>query len=414
MYKNAEIIAIGNELITGDVIDTNSALIAKSLLALGIETSIHTSVGDDENQIISLVSKALERSELIFITGGLGPTDDDITAQVVSKCLKRDFILKEEIWEHIKKLLSNTGREIYPFNKKQAYIPKGAKYFLNYSGTAPCILIEEGKKRIFLLPGVPSEVSYFIDKEIKHYLAELNNSKIKIKKIKLSGISEAKVNEVIKDIVDKNPNGIAFLPKSSELVIKITAKAKTENEALQIVDETTQEVVYRLKNYVFGYDDDSIEYLLKDLLTENKLTVAVAESCTGGYISKLLTDVPGSSYYISTNVITYSNEAKMNLLKVSKDTLEKYGAVSEQTAKEMAIGIKNLSNCNIGLSITGIAGPDGGTPIKPVGLVYVGITNGHCSKTEKFIFPEKLSRTEIRTRAAYKALQVLRSFILEL
>jgi nicotinamide-nucleotide amidase len=411
MAKKTEIIAIGNELISGDVVDTNSAYISQELLKLGMETSFHSSIGDVKEDIKNAIQTALTRSDLIFITGGLGPTDDDITAQIVSEALNREFVLDEKIWEHIQATITKMNRPIDSFNKKQAYIPQGAKYFLNYSGTAPCIFIEENHKKIFLLPGVPSEVKYFIQNDIKPYLNSKIKNSIKVKKIKLSGIAEAKVNEVIKDIVDKNEATIAFLPKSSELILKITAQSTEESISNKIIDKTSNEIILRLKEYVFGFDDDSIEVIIKKLLTEKKKTVSVAESCTGGLISKILTDVSGSSEYISMNVTTYSNEAKMELLEVKEKTLEQYGAVSEQTAQEMAEGIKRLSQSDFGLSITGIAGPTGGSEEKPVGLVFVGITDGKNTQIEKFLFPPKLPRTEIRTRAAHKALHLLKDFI---
>ncbi len=413
MSTKTEIIAIGNELISGDVIDTNSSYIAKKLLPLGIEASFHTNVGDCPFDMKSTLEAALLRSNLIFITGGLGPTDDDITAKIVAEFFNKKLVYEEEIWQNIKSTLEKIGKKIDLFNKKQAYIPEGAKYFLNYSGTAPCILIEQNNKKIFLLPGVPSEVKFFFNHNIKDYVQNLSKTAIKIKKIKLSGIPEARVNEIIKDIIEKTNTTIAFLPQSSELILKITAKAENEKAVSEILKKVEAEIVLRLKDFIFGYDEDSIEVILKDILIEKNKTISIAESCTGGLISKLLTDISGSSEYISLNLVTYSDQAKSDMLNVKNETLLAFGAVSEETAREMALGIKNLSKSDYGLAITGIAGPTGGNADKPVGLVYVGITNGTKTFTKKVNFPELLPRSEIRMRAAKKALHLLKEFILK-
>lgn len=413
MQTQAEIIAIGNELISGDVIDTNSSYIAKKLLSLGLETSFHTNVGDSPSDIKSVLKTALSRSDLIFATGGLGPTDDDITVQIIADFLGKKLFFEEKIWQNIQSTLEKAVKKIDGYNKKQAYIPEGAKYFLNYSGTAPCILIEYNNKKIFLLPGVPSEVRFFFKQNIKEYIWNLSKTTIKTKKIKLSGIPEARVNEMIKDIVEKSPTSIAFLPQSSELILKITAKDADEKIASEVLQKAETEIVNRLKDFIFGFDDDSIEIILKDILTKKKKTVSIAESCTGGLISKLLTDVSGSSDYISLNIITYSNQAKNEVLNVKKETLEQFGAVSEQTVKEMALGIKNISKSDFGLAITGIAGPTGGTTEKPVGTIYIGITDGKKTSIEKINMPELLPRSEIRLRAAKKALHLLKDYILK-
>ncbi len=413
MSIKTEIIAIGNELISGDVVDTNSSYIAKKLFSLGLETSFHTNVGDVALDVKSALKTALLRSDLIFITGGLGPTDDDITAQIIADFFSKNLVFEEVIWQNIQSTMKKVAKNVDIYNKKQAYIPEGSKYFLNYSGTAPCILVEEDGKKIFLLPGVPSEVKFFFKHYINEYVQNLSKTAIKTRKIKLSGIPEARVNEIIKDIVEKSTTTIAFLPQSSELILKITAKAKNEILAAEILKKVETDIFLRLKDFIFGYDDDSIEVILKDILTEKNKTVSIAESCTGGLISKLLTDVSGSSEYISLNLVTYSNDAKNKMLGVKNSTLTKFGAVSEETAKEMAAGIKNIAKSDYGMAVTGIAGPTGGTTEKPVGKIYIGITNGEKTLVEKINLPELLPRAEIRMRAAKKALHLLKDFILK-
>ncbi len=411
MSIKAEIISIGNEIISGDVIDTNSSYIAKNLLNLGIETLWHTSIGDLPDDIKNSIRKALERSDIIFTTGGLGPTDDDFSVKVVAEALDKKLVFVEDIWENIQESLIRAGRKIDNYNKKEAYIPEGAKYFLNHAGSAPCVFIEQDEKKIFMLPGVPSEMKYFMQTNILPAIKDDSTEVIKTKKIKLSGIPEASVNEKIKDMVEKDAYTIAFLPKSSELEVKITVKAKDETTALKILEDAKNEIVSRFDKFIYGYDDDSIEEILHDILIAESKTISMAESCTGGLISKMLTDVSGSSSYINLNLVTYSNEAKMKMLEVKKETLENFGAVSEQTAEEMALGIKKLSGSDFGLAITGIAGPTGGTEEKPVGLVYIGITDGVKVNVHKIVSPPKLPREEIRVRAAKKALHLLKEFI---
>lgn len=413
MGIKAEIIAIGNEIISGDVVDTNSSYIAKNLLNLGVETLCHTSVGDSPEDIKKALHNALLRSDIVFTTGGLGPTDDDFSVKVVAEALNRDFVFVEDIWKSIQNSLVKAGRKIENYNPKEAYIPAGAKYFLNHAGSAPCVFIEENGKKIFMLPGVPAEMKYFMQTNIIPLIKNESKEFIKTKKIRLAGIPEASVNEKIKDMVEKDTYAIAFLPKSSELEVKITAKAADESTAFKIIEEARLEIVSRLDKFIYGYDDDSIEEILHDILTKKNKTVSLAESCTGGLISKILTDVSGSSSYISLNLVTYSNEAKTKMLNVKKETLEKFGAVSEQTAEEMALGIKNLSGSDFGLGITGIAGPTGGTEEKPVGLIYIGITDGTKIIVHKIMSPPKLPREEIRLRAAKKALHLLKEFITE-
>lgn len=414
MSIKVEIIAIGNELVSGDVVDTNSSYIAKKLISLGLETSFHTSVGDVAQDVKSALNDALSRSDLIFFTGGLGPTDDDITAQIVADFFEKKLVFKEEIWQNIQTTMHKLSKKVDVYNKKQAFIPEDSKYFLNYSGTAPCILLEENNKKIILLPGVPSEVKFFFKHYIKEYVQNLSKTVIKTRKIKISGIPEARVNEMIKDLVEKSQTTIAFLPQSSELIVKISAKAENETIASEILKKAEKEIVLRLKDFIFGYDDDSIEVILKNILIEKNQTVSIAESCTGGLISKLLTDVSGSSEYISLNLVTYSDDAKNKMLGVKQKTLTKFGAVSQETVKEMALGIKSLAQSNYGLAITGIAGPTGGTSQKPIGLIYIGITNGIDTIVEKINMPELLPRKEIRLRAAKKALHLLKAFILKM
>lgn len=411
MTINAEIIAIGDELISGDVVDTNSSYLSKELSYCGIKTKYHSSIGDGEGEIGKALNTSLNRSEIIIFTGGLGPTDDDITVKSIAKALNKELIFQEIIWENIKQTLIDANRDPDVYNKTQAYIPFGANYFLNYAGTAPALYIEHDNKKIFLLPGVPSEVKVFWQENLKPILQQLTSSHIAVRKLMYAGIAEAKINEILGNIALCDNPKIAFLPQSSEIIVKLTANASSEKEVKALLDDMENTIQSKIGDYFWGYQNDRIEHTIKDLLIDNKLKLSTAESCTGGLISKLLTDIAGSSDYITLNLVTYSNESKIKMLGVSEDTLSKYGAVSEQTAKEMAEGIRNLSANEIGLGITGVAGPSGSEK-KPPGLVYVSFSSNENTVVHEMRFPKKLPREEIRQRAAKKSLHLLKDFIL--
>lgn len=410
---NAEIITIGNEIIFGDIVNTNSVFISKKLKNAGIDCKYHDSVGDNYSDIAYALLNAFDRSNLIIVTGGLGPTDDDITIECASKALGLDLEFREDIFEEIKQFFKKNNRPIPEINKKQAYAPKGALVVKNESGTAPMVVIKKDKKHIIFLPGVPAEINYFFEKHLTSFLESLAEHKIVSRVLKFSGISEATINEKIEPIIKDSKVEIAFLPTRGETTLKLTVKNNSMSEIKKTLDDKEKEILEIIGEHFYGRDGQEIEEILSEILLQNNISISSAESCTGGLLSKYLTDIPGSSAYVSINVVTYSNEMKTRILGVKPETLSEYGAVSEQTAKEMAQGIKKLSNSDYGISITGIAGPGGATPEKPVGLVFIALASDKDTYVLKMNYQEQLPRAEIRLRAATKSLHFAREIILK-
>jgi nicotinamide-nucleotide amidase len=382
-----EIISIGTELLLGDIIDSNSKYLAEKLNALGYDINYITTVGDNKNRLIEIFEKALKRSELIISTGGLGPTDDDLTREVISEVncrpLKIDYFLEEKIRDFFYK-----KNYIMPKNNiKQAYLPDGAKAIPNHWGTAAGILLETANNIIISMPGVPREMKKIFDIEVIPYLKEKNNMIIKSRVLKLFGIGESRLEELIKDILDRQINPtIALLAGNGEVKIRITAKGDNiyeKEEKIKIVEDKIRKIV---NEYIYGVDQDSLPLVTGSLLKEKGLSIAIAESCTGGLIGKRITDIPGSSVYFRGGLITYSNESKINILGVNDHTLKDYGAVSNEVACEMADGARKLLNSNIGLSVTGIAGPGGANKNKAIGLVYIGFSDGNIITSYRLNF----------------------------
>lgn len=413
MDLKGEIITIGNELITGTQVDTNGPYLAERLLSQGISIKRIISVGDDAEAISQALKESMERSRLVFITGGLGPTSDDITTEVAAKVLGRRLILYPEVLGGIKKLTVSFGIEITPGQKKQAYLPEGAEPIPNPVGTAPGFLVTEEKSLLIFLPGVPQEVEAMtgdilvrVNKEwrdLPHYQSRT---------LKIFGISESRVNELLKDIIENQKEiGISFLPHFPEVQVKITIQAKTREETGGKLGFWGKEIRERLGSYVFGVDEESMEEVVGNLLRGNKATLAVAESCTGGLIGNRLTNVPGSSDYVERVVVAYSNQAKIDLLKVPEEVIRNHGAVSELTARLMAEGVRNLAETTLGLSTTGIAGPTGGTLEKPVGTVFISLADGKETWAKKYHFPG--DRWQIKLMTSQVALNRVRRYLLQ-
>lgn len=409
---NAEIITIGNEIIYGDILNTNSRYISSILKNIGINCRFHLTVKDDKEDISSALKTAEQRSDLIFITGGLGPTDDDITIECASSALGLDVEFRSDIFENIKDMFKKRNIEMPESNRKQAYVPQGAKVIPNKSGTAPMSIVEKKGKYFFFFPGVPSEVEYFFESHLKKLLSEMSSDKIISRMLKFHNLSEALMNEKLKPLEQNSEVEIAYLPSRGEARLKLTAKTNSYEKAKRLLDDCETRVLKLIGDYYYGRDEQEIEEILSDLLRKNHFTVATAESCTGGLISKYLTDVSGSSSYIKLDVVTYSNQAKEKILKVNSHTLSEKGAVSEEVAKQMAEGIKKLAETDYAISTTGIAGPTGGSEEKPVGLVYIGIAGKKNTYVLKKNYPSGLPRYEIRERAASDAMHFLRETIL--
>jgi nicotinamide-nucleotide amidase len=409
----AEIISIGSEILSGQITDTNANFIAKKLVESGIDLEYISAVSDNPKSLLSTLKLALQRSDLIITTGGLGPTEDDITYQTIARALNLKLIKYPEAEENLKRILNKINKIISPSNLKQVYLPEGAKIIINRYGTAPAMILEKDNKIICSFPGVPHEMKNLIEENLIPYLKEKYPPSVikKSKILKLTGLGESSVNELIRDYINKQTNfsfGIYASPE--DIQVQITTQAPTEKEADKLLQFSATQLTKILGNYVYGSDEEPIEEVVGNLLKTKKLKLAVAESCTGGMLGEMITRIPGSSEYFQGGVISYNAMIKEDLLKVSSKVIRKYGEVSKEVAKLMAEGVRINCHSNIGVSITGIAGPGGATEKKKVGLVYMALADGKKTITQKHqLFG---SRQLIRLRSARRALNMLRMYLM--
>lgn len=408
-----EIISVGTELLLGDIVNSNAQYLSQKLSLLGFDVYHHSVVGDNLNRLIEQINISKSRSDIIVTTGGLGPTDDDITKEGISNALGVEMDLHEGSLERIKGYFDRFGKDMPQINIRQAYIFPNSIVIENDNGTAPGLIYEHEKNTFILLPGPPKEMMPMFDDKIFPYLKKKSNSIIKSKTLRVVGIGESSLQDMLYDLIkiQTNPT-IALYAKEGEVHIRITAKSEDENHAVSIINETINKIKDILEDSIYGYDEQTLEYIINEMLQHNNKTIAIAESCTGGLVSSRLTDIPNASRSYINGVVCYSNESKINMLGVKKETLINYGAVSKETATEMAAGIKKISKTDIGLSITGIAGPDGGTEEKPVGLCYIGLALDNKIYTYKFLFNG--NRLKIKWRASTIALDIIRKSLTEL
>lgn len=372
-----EIIAVGNEVVTGKTINTNAAYIAQQVQKIGLTPLYHSGVIDQKQYIQAALKEALGRVDIIILTGGLGPTEDDLTKEAVCEYLNKPLILYEDIWGQVQEYFAQTNRATPKNNKKQAYFPKDCMIIPNQNGTASGALFKYNEQYIILLPGPPKELRPMLDEVIIPYFRRVQEGIYYTLDIKTFGLGESHLVELIPDLLGVSGNvEVAPYVGDNEIIIRIRSFGKYEEEAKIIAEEVEKQLANRLEEYIIGYNDNKLEDVILQLLVKNDYTIATAESCTGGLLAGTLVNCGGISSYFKEGVVSYSNEAKEKYLGVKSETLTKYGAVSSQTAKEMAEGIQKAAGAYIGLSTTGIAGPDGGTKEKPVGLVYIGIAIG--------------------------------------
>ncbi len=394
---NAEIIGIGSELLLGQIANTDAQFLSQQLSALGIDIYWHTVVGDNHNRIIEALKIASGRSNIIITTGGLGPTMDDLSKETMTEFLGMQLKVHEPSLKRIQYYFKSIGREMTQSNEKQAWFPEEAIILKNDNGTAPGAIIEKNEKIYIVLPGPPSELQPMFINEVKPYLEGKTDNQIYSRVLRIFGVGESSVEAKVKDLLQNQSNPtIAPLAGSGEVTLRITAKAASRKDAEQLIMPVQKEIENRLGNSVYGYDGDSLEIVVLNSLREKGISIAIAESCTGGLVSDMITNVPGSSEVLIESCVTYSNESKRNRLGVLEDTLSKYGAVSSQTAHEMAEGIRRTSGADIGAAITGIAGPGGGTDKKPVGLVYLAISNSEGTETKEL----RLGGNRLRIKGA--------------
>ncbi|EKQ50449.1 MULTISPECIES: competence/damage-inducible protein A [unclassified Clostridium] len=408
----AEIIAIGTEILLGDIVNSNAQYLAQELAALGIDMYYQQVVGDNEKRIMHSFDEAYSRSDIIITTGGLGPTDDDLTKEIAAKYFNKELLPDEYSIEKIKSYFKFRDRKMTQNNLKQGLIPEGAIIINNNNGTAPGVIIEESNKILIILPGPPKEMKPMFEETVKPYLQKKADSILVSKMIKILGIGESAVAEELKDLMDAQTNPtIAPYAKEVGVMLRVTAKAENKNEAIKLIEPIEREIKNRLGDNVYATENVEIEEVVAKLLIEKNLTISTAESCTGGMIASSLINYPGISEVFLEGAVTYSNEAKHNRLGVSNETLNKYGAVSEETAKEMAIGIAKTAKTDVSIVTTGIAGPEGGTEEKPVGLVYIGVYVQGEVTVQRCIF--KGNRNKVRLQATITGMDMLRRILIK-
>ncbi|MCM1025273.1 MAG: competence/damage-inducible protein A [Roseburia sp.] len=408
-----ELICVGTELLLGNIVNTNAAYLAEKCAGLGLSCYFQTVVGDNEERLALVLRTALERSEIIILSGGLGPTEDDLTKETVAKVCGRKLVLHEPSREAILDFFAARGAEPTDNNWKQAMLPEGCIVVENRNGTAPGVILETEEAKVILLPGPPEELCPMFEDSVMPYLAGLTSQVICSQTVKICGVGESRAEAMMKDLIDAQTNPtLATYAKIGEVHIRVTAGAENRKAAMKLIKPTVKELKNRFGNDIYTTEEDvTLERAVVELLQANKLTITCGESCTGGLLSARLINVPGVSDTYKTGVITYSNKAKRRLLGVKKSTLQKYGAVSEQTATEMAKGLVVMTKADVAVAVTGLAGPDGGTEEKPVGLVYIACNVKGKITVKKYRFSG--NRNTVRESAVSAALALLRSCILE-
>ncbi len=410
---SAEIIAIGSELLTPEKTDTNSLWLTGKLNEIGIEVKLKTIVGDDSGRLEETVKDAVQRSDVVITTGGLGPTEDDITRTVTAKAIGRELVFHEDIVENLRVRFRAWGREMPEINKRQAYVIEDALILPNPNGSAVGMAVRIGEKFLIVLPEPPRENQPMFETHIFPLLKEKAGEIVFKKRIlKVSGLGESAIDEAIAPIYSAYKNvSTSILFNKSEVEVHLTASGRTDTEADALNEEIAAKIVETLGIAVFSTDGEEMEEVVGKLLAKNSKTLAVAESCTGGLISQRLTDIAGSSQYFIEGVVAYANEAKTDALDVSPEIIARYGAVSAETAEAMAKGMRQRAKTDYSISITGIAGPTGGTPEKPVGTIFIGYSDAQLTKSFKIVLPG--DRYLIRWRSSQAALDYLRRQILK-
>lgn len=405
---SAEIIAIGSELLTPDKTDTNSLWLTGKLNEIGIEVKLKTVVGDDELRLEETMKDALRRSDIVISTGGLGPTEDDVTRKVSARAVGRELVFKDELVNDLIERFRRWGREMPEINKRQAYIIDGAEVLPNPNGSAVGMMLETNGKYFVILPGPPRENQPMFENFILSKLrAKAGEIFVKRRILRVAGMGESAVDEIIAPIYKRYQNPqTTILFNRSEIEIHLTAQCKTETEADELLEEVAAKIAEKLGVSVFSMNGETMEEVIGNILTENGKTLSVAESCTGGLICERLTEISGSSAFFIEGVAAYANAAKIRALNVPADLIDKHGAVSREVSEAMAKGMRERAGTDYSISVTGIAGPTGGSEEKPVGLVYIGFSSADETKSIKIMLPG--DRHLIRWRASQAALDLLR------
>ena len=405
----AEVISVGTELLLGQIVDTNAAYLSRLLPQFGIDLHYRVTVGDNGPRLADALKTALSRADIVFTIGGLGPTTDDLTKETVAAVVGDEMVLDEESAERLRTFFAARGIDMPEANLKQAMIPRRGRMFANPLGTAPGAAFETDDKVVIVLPGPPREFTEMVDSRVVPYLKERvgeGAEVIRSRVLRIAGLGESSAADMVKDLLGGSNPTVAPLAGAGEVHLRITAKAASIAEADAMIDEMDRKLSAILGGNIFGRDDEALEQVIVARLTERNLTLATAESCTGGLIGSRITDVSGSSETYLVGFVTYSNQAKKELLGVDEQLLIEYGAVSEQVARAMAEGARRVSGADVAISVTGVAGPTGGTAAKPVGLVYMALAaaDGTIAFEHRF----SGSRMDIKQRASQAALNMLR------
>ncbi len=408
-----ELISVGTEILLGNIVNTNAAYLSEKCAGLGLSCYYQDVVGDNEERLSETIRLALSRADIILLSGGLGPTQDDLTKEVAAKVLGKPLYLHEETKTAIQNYFEKRGLEITNNNWKQAMVPEGSIVLDNPNGTAPGIIMAESGKHVVLMPGPPGELIPMFESSVMPYLSGLQSCVIYSKTVKMCGVGESKVETMVADLIEKQSNPtIATYAKIGEVHLRVTAKAEDEKAAKKLVKPVVQELKSRFGDYIYTTEEGgTLEKAVVDLLTAYGMTVSTVESCSGGMLAARLINVPGVSEVFKSGYVTYSNKSKRKLLGIRKNTLLKYGAVSEEIAREMVKAAAFLAKTDVCVSTTGIAGPDGGTDKKPVGLVYIA-----CNVCGQITVKEchfSGDRAKIRDNTVSAALALMRKCILQ-
>lgn len=409
-----ELLSVGTELLMGSIVNTNAQFLAERCARLGVSVFCQTVVGDNPGRLREAVDTAVSRSDMVILTGGLGPTEDDLTKEICAQAFGWPLVEDGHTRERIQGFFKNSIYKVIPENNwKQAMIPQGALVLDNDNGTAPGLIMEKDEKRLILLPGPPNEMIPLFNNQVEPYLRKLRPGFLVTRMVKVCGVGESQVEDMLLDLIDGQSNPtIATYAKTGEVHVRVTASASDEETGDKLIKPVVKEIKKRLGRAVYSVrEEETLEMTLVRLLKKHELTVATAESCTGGLVASRIVNVSGASDVFKEGFVTYSNKAKRKHLDVSKGTLKKYGAVSSQTAREMAIGGAFATDSDVCVSVTGIAGPDGGTEEKPVGLVYMACCFKDKVTVEKYQF--KGNRDKVREHAAVRALDLVRRTVLE-
>jgi len=409
----AEIISVGTELLLGQTVDTDAVYISKLLAELGIDLHRRSTVGDNFERVVDAVKAALSRADLVITIGGLGPTEDDLTKEAIAEALGAELVSDESSANRIKQYFASRGLAMPARNIKQALVPKEGRVFANNEGTAPGVAFEHGEKVVIALPGPPRELVPMAEESVLPYLREKAGSApsvIKSRVLKIVGLGESAVEERVIDLLESDNPTVAPLAHAGEVHLRITAKAEDTDIAGRMIREVELKLRERLGDVIYGADEETLEQVVIERLIEQKKTIAVAESCTGGLLTHRLTNISGSSVALLAGIVAYSNESKIKFLEVPREIIGEHGAVSHETAKAMALGVRNVTGADIGMGITGIAGPGGATATKPVGLVYIALSSEEGVSSVEYRFVG--SRLDVKARSAQAALVMLRRHLL--